>query len=442
MKEIARALLDLVARAAPKAQASVRIEDGRAANVRFAAQDITTAGDTDTSGVALTVAIGLRHATSRTNRTDRASLAALAERTVQMAKLLPEDPERMPVLGPQTIRAVAGAFDAATEKQTNAARAAMARAAIARCDALKVSGAGFFATEWRRALLATSAGLEAEHASTSASFTMTARTPDGTGSGWSGADEASAGAFDAGRVADEAIDRCVRSQKPRALAPGKYAVVLSPHAVGDLLGFFVESLDQRAADEGRSFFSKGSEGTKVGDALFPEHVRIWSDPHDPATPWAPFDDDGIPLERTTWVDGGKLRALSCSRWWAAQKSRAPTGSHATVALAGGAADGIDALVRATKRGLLVTRFWYTRWLDPRTMLVTGLTRDGVFMIEDGAIAYPVNNFRFNESPARMLATSTGLTRETWRVPRWGDGVMRVPALACSEFEMASVSAAV
>jgi predicted Zn-dependent protease len=441
VNEIAQKLLALALGHAPKAQVTVRVEEGRSANTRFAAQDITTSGDTDASGVSLTVAIGLRHATGRTNRTDEGSLAALAERTVTMAKLLPEDPELMPVLGPQAIKPVPEAFDPATRDHPNEARAKAARDAIARCDTKGVAGAGFLSTYWSRAMLATSAGLSAEHASTGASFTMTARTPDGTGSGWWGAEETRVGAVDVGAVADQAIDRGVRSQKPRALAPGKYAVVLSPHAVGDLLTFFVESLDQRQSDEGRSFFSKGT-GTRVGERLFPETIRIASDPHDPGTANAPFDDDGTPLEKTVWVERGTLRALSCSRWWAAQKGRVPTGSHATFSLAGGDASGVEALVKSTKRGLLVTRFWYTRWLDPRTMLVTGLTRDGVFLIENGQIAYPVNNFRFNESPAKMLASSTGLTRETWRVPRWGEGVMRVPALACSEFEMSSVSAAV
>jgi predicted Zn-dependent protease len=120
---------------------------------------------------------------------------------------------------------------------------------------------------------------------------------------------------------------------------------------------------------------------------------------------------------------------------------APTGAHSVHELSGGDAASVDDLVKNVKRGLLVTRFWYIRWLEPRELTVTGLTRDGVFLIENGAITQPANNFRFNESPVKMLANCREMTKSTVRVPR-GGGVMRVPAILSDRFHMASVSQAV
>jgi predicted Zn-dependent protease len=441
LEAIAEKLLAEVKERAKDAEAQVHVSDGRTKNVRFAAGEITTSGDADAGGVTLTVALGQRHATASTNRTDAEALSALAERALGMARLAPEDPEWVGVLGAQTYGPAGATFDADTESLGFDARAKDLAATLARCDAAKVLGSGFHVTSASRLLLASSAGLRATHRSTEAELTMTARTPDGTGSGWAGAQAVRAADVDAAKVSAVAIDKALRSAKPRALPPGRYDVVLEPPCVAELLGFLLGALDARAADEGRSFFSKKGGGTKLGETLFPEHVTFTSDPQDPATPAAPFDDEGVPLARTAWIDAGTVRALGTSRYWAKKTGRAPTGSHRTAHLAGGQADGVEALVKKVRRGLLVTRFWYTRWLDPQTVKITGLTRDGVWLVENGELAYPVNNFRFNESPVRMLAECTDLAKRAERVAGQ-EGVWCVPALLARGFEMASVSRAV
>jgi predicted Zn-dependent protease len=381
--------------------------------------------------------MGRRHASASTNRTDASSLESLVDRAIQMMKLAPEDPEWMPVLGAQSFARVSAAWDEESAHLSSDARARAVRASIDLCEKSGVVGAGFHQSAHRRELLCSSAGFSGAHAWTNVSYTMTARTPDAAGSGWAGGHETRAADLDADAIARRAIDKAVRSQKPRALEPGRYTVVLEPDAVGDLLSFLIEALGAREADEGRSFFSK----RKIGDKLFGGEVTLKSDPTDPATPASPFDEDGVPLEPITWIDKGVLRALSYTRYWASKQNTKPTGTHAAYHLLGGSAEDTSALVKKVDKGLLVTRFWYTRWVDPRTLLVTGLTRDGIFWIERGEIAYPVNNFRFNESPAKMLSTCTGLTKTTRRVPS-GYDVLRVPALVAHDFEMASVSAAV
>ncbi len=282
-------------------------------------------------------------------------------------------------------------------------------------------------------------------------MTTTMRTRDGTGSGWAGAEGTRARDLDAASLATAAADRAERSRSPTKLDPGRYTVVLEPAAVGDLLEFLIEALDARAADQGRSFFS----GRRVGDAIFDPRVTLRSDPLDPATPGCPWDGDGVPLLPTTWIDGGKLNQLYYTRFWAKQAKRPETGAHATWHLtsseptAPSASESAatafgrspSALVAGVRRGLLVTRFWYTRWLDPKQILVTGLTRDGLFLIEDGRVTRPVRNFRFNESPVKMLTRVVAMTAQTYRVPASGE-VMRVPMICCDDFEMASASDAV
>jgi predicted Zn-dependent protease len=433
-------VLALARRAAPRADVVASLVSGRTANTRFARSEITSTGDVEETTVTVEAAFGRRHAQASTNQTDRASLQAAVEMAARLARLAPEDPEWMGPLGPTRHRAGAPAWDPATARLAAPARAEAVAAAVRAADEGKLEAAGYLEHRARAWAIATSAGLRAHHPSTHASLTTTARTADGRGSGWAGAVSHRWGDLDAGALAAAASDRAVRSAGGRRLAPGRYTVVLEPAAVGELLSFLASSLDARRADEGRSFFSRPGGGNRVGEAIFGDAITLRSDPTDPATPAATFDGEGTPLEPTTWIDRGRLAGLVTSRHWAAEKGGRPTGQPNVFHLAGGTASR-EELLRGVKRGLLVTRFWYTRWVDPRQILITGLTRDGVFLIEDGELVAPVTNFRFNESPVTMLRNADAIGRETVRIP-YGGGRFRVPALRTHEFHMASVSDAV
>jgi predicted Zn-dependent protease len=437
LQAIAQRALDAVKRETKDAEARVNVWSSRDANARFAMGVIESCGDVSEEHVSLYVAIGKRHASATANQTDDASLASLARRAVAMAKLSPEDPESMPLLGPQVYRSVPAAFDQ-TLADTNAeTRAATAQVAMAAAKQAGLDAAGFFQHQAERWLLAGTSGLHAEHSSTYGEITMTARTKDGTGSGWGVRASHAAGAMDASAVARAAIDKATRSANAKPLDAGRYTVVLEPAAVADLLGFLAMALDARAVDEGRSALTKPGGGSRLGEAIASDLVTLVSDPADPSLPRSPFDDDGEARKSVKWIDAGKLAALSYSRYWAAKQGKEPTpwdGWH----LSGGSAASIDELVSGVKRGLLVTRFWYTRVLDPQQALVTGLTRDGVLLIEGGKITGPVNNFRWNESPLNMLKNCDAMTRDTYRVSQ----TACVPALRTHEFNMASVSEAV
>ncbi len=434
---IAARVTDDAKKAAPAADVTVNVGTQRASNVRFGANEIESCGDVDDEQVRVAVAFGKRHASASTNQTGAEATRALVARVVAMAKIAPEDPEHMPLLPPQTYAAVPSAFDPAIAGMSSETRAAAAQTAITIARQAGLNGAGFLDVQAGELVLASSAGLRAAYQGTFGSFSMTARTRDASGSGWALRASHEARALDAAAVARAAVEKAVRSAKARPLDPGKYTVVLEPAAVANLLDYLSWPLSARAVDEGRSALTKPGGGSRLGEAIGSPVVTLRSDPADADIPVAPFDDDGLPRKPVTWIDRGALTALHYGRYWAAKQGKEPT-PFGNMHLSGGEAGSIDELVSGVKRGLLVTHFWYIRVLDPHEASVTGLTRDGLFLIEDGKVTAPVNNFRFNQSLLALLKNCEAMTRETWRVTAG----LRVPAMRTADFNMASVSEAV
>ena len=240
--------------------------------------------------------------------------------------------------------------------------------------------AGFVETSGQMLAVATSKGLFGYDKFSAADYNLTARTPDGTGSGWASRSYSELRLLDPPKLAAAAIDKAARSKNPVAIEPGKYTVVLEPAALADLLVSLAFAADARQADEGRSFFSKKGGGTRVGEQIVGEKVRLYSDPTYATAPVVPFDGQGLPLKKIVWVDGGVLKNLSYSRYWAQKQEKEATAQPGNLIMDGGNAT-MDDLIKGVERGILVTRFWYIRSLDPQTLLVTGLTRDGLFLIE-------------------------------------------------------------
>jgi predicted Zn-dependent protease len=439
LDDVAGHVLAIAKDVAKGADVRADVDRTRAANVRFAKNEMTTSGESDEITVSVSVAFGQRQAWTSANQTDAASLKALVERAVAMARVAPEDPETMPLLPPQTYAAAPPAHDEKLDAMAPNDRAAIATRAIAAGDREKVQIAGFFYRNAYERALRSSTGLVAGHRESEAQYTVTARTPDATGSGWAGRESHRIGDLDDALLSRTAIEKAVRSANPRPVAPGKYTVIHEPQAVAEMMAFLVGAMNLRSADEGRSYFTG-----KAGEKLFADFVSLRSDPTDPQTPSAPYDGEGMPLRPQQWIDAGRVKDLRVSRYWAAKKGVTPSGRHHVYRLSaegGGQAASIDELIRGTKRGLLVTRFWYNRMLEPQTIMLTGLTRDGLYMIEDGKITAPVTNFRYNESPITVLKNVDAMTRQATRTPSF-DGSWYVPALRTHEFTMASPSAAV
>jgi predicted Zn-dependent protease len=440
LEQVAARVLSVAAGIAKGAEVRTDVDRTRSANVRFAKNEMTTSGEYDEVSVSVTVAFGKRQAWTSTNQTDPASLKAMVERAVAMARLAPEDPETMPILGPQMYAQAPPAHDPTLDGMAPTDRAAVATRAIAAGDREKVQIAGFFYRNAYERVLRASTGLEAGHRESEAQYTVTARTPDGTGSGWAGRETHRANDLDDALLARTAIEKAVRSAKPQVIPSGKYTVILEPQAVAEMMAFLVGQMDLRSADEGRSYFTG-----KAGEKLFADFVSLDSDPNDPETPSATYDGEGVPLQRQRWIAKGQVKDLHVSRYWGTKKGVTPTGRHHVYRLSGegprAQAASVDELVRGTKRGLLVTRFWYNRMLEPQSVMITGLTRDGLYLIEDGKITAPVTNFRYNESPVNVLKNVDAMTRATERTPSFA-GSWYVPALRTHEFTMASPSAAV
>jgi predicted Zn-dependent protease len=443
-REQAKTLTDKALSISKADETFVALNGGERANVRFARNTATTSGASSGYNLAITAAFGKRSGTVTTAEFDDASLQRAARNAEEIAKLSPENPEAMPAIGPQTFAPVKAFFeDAATASPDW--RAESVATAIGLSKQKEVVSAGFVETSAQIQAVANSKGLFGFDRYTAADYNLTARTPDGSGSGWASKSFNELRQLDPAKLAASAIEKAAMSKSPAAIEPGKYTVVLEPAAVADLLAYFIFSADARQADEGRSFFSKKGGGNRVGAQVLGEKVRIYSDPAHPLAPSVAFDGEGLPIGRNVWVENGVVKDLLYSRFWAQKQGKAPTAGPSNIIMDGGTATMAD-LIAGTDRGILVTRFWYIRSLDPQTILLTGLTRDGLFLIEKGKVTRPLKNMRWNDSPVVALNNVDAMTPAERTVSGEGIGgsglALVCPAARIREFTFSSASEAV
>jgi predicted Zn-dependent protease len=443
-REQAKALTDRALSFSKADETQVILTGGDRANVRFARNSATTSGASSGYSLAIVAKFGQKAGTVTASEFGDASLQRAARNAEEIARLSPDNPEAMPILGPQSYTAVKAFFDDAASA-TPEWRAGAVRAALDISREKDVVSAGFVETSAQIQAVATSKGQFGYDRFTAADYNLTARTPDGTGSGWASKSFNELGLLDPRRLAATAIDKAARSHNPTAIEPGKYTVVLEPAALADLIVNLAFAANARQSDEGRSFFSKKGGGTRVGEQVVGEKVRLYSDPAHPLAPAIPFDGQGLPLKKIDWIDKGVLKNLSYSRYWAQKQGKEPTPQPGNLIMDGGDASMAD-LIKGVERGVLVTRFWYIRPLDPQTLLVTGLTRDGLFLIEKGQVTRPVKNMRWNESPVFALNNLDAMTAPERTVS--GEGVggagfsVVCPAARIREFTFTSGSDAV
>jgi predicted Zn-dependent protease len=363
------------------------------------------------------------------------------EKSEKLAKLAPDDPEAMPQLGPQSYKDVEAYFPSVADMDA----AERARVAMTALEPARKSGeltaAGFLVTNAQSTAIGNGKGMFGYFRSTNANYTLTVRTKDGTGSGWAGAEHNDAKQIDFPAVSARAIDKARLSKNPVAIEPGRYTVIMEPQAVGDLCQLIGLYADARATDEGRSPFVKQGGGSKIGEKILDSRVTIYADPFDPMVRAQPFDGDGLPLGRQTFVENGVLKTLYFSRFWAKKKGVDPTGAPTSFLMSGGDTS-VEEMIKQTTRGILVTRLWYLREVDPRTILYTGLTRDGTFLIENGKISKAIKNFRFNDSPLFMLNNIEAMSRPIRLAGTEAGGAVVVPAIKAKDFNFTSLSDAV
>ncbi|MDI4632254.1 TldD/PmbA family protein [Pelomonas sp. V22] len=438
MQEQAKLICDKVLGYSKADECRVTIQGSRTGNIRYAQNSVSTAGLNEDTQINVSVSFGKRQGSASLNEFDDKSLEKLVRRAEDVARLAPENPEFTSAVGPQAFKA------SATFAKTTAAidpefRAQVAAHSIEESRKSKLQAAGFFIDSSGFEAIANSKGVFGYQESTNVEFTVTTRTEDGRGSGWVTRSANDVSLFDPREASSVAIEKALRSVDAKALEPGRYTVILEPAASSDILSFMFGAFDARQAEEGRSFLAKKGGGTRLGEKLFDEQVNVWADPWDKDAPVRPWDSGSMQArERQSIIKNGKIESLEYSPFWAEKKGIKAPGRNGNVIMAGGTKS-LAELIASTKKGVLVTRTWYIRSVDPQSVLVTGLTRDGTFYIENGKILYPIKNFRFNESPVTMLNNID----ELGRTQVMGGGRRAVvPAMKVRDFNFTSLSDAV
>lgn len=421
--------------------AEVSVSSEKYSYLRFARNSFLTSGNTVERGANITVWIKGKRGSASTTDFDDASLRAMVEEAEKIAEISPLDPQYLPSLELQKYKP-AETFVPSTADISLTVRAKDVSEILKKSEKAGVISAGFHEARAIASGFATKNKNFGYQKRTYASLSMTARTPDGQSSGYFQRSSVDIKNLDTERIAGEAIRKAIEGRAARTVDPGVYTVVLEPQAVEDLLGGIAFQFDARLAEEGRSPFSVTGGKTKLGLKIFDKRINILSDPWHPLVPASPFAQDGVPAGRIYLVKNGVLENLIYSRFWAQKKNTVPTpGPVNTIMESSEKSASLEEMIKSTKKGLLVSRFWYIRTTDPRTASVTGLTRDGVWMIENGKIAYPVKNFRFNQSTINMLAGgNVEMIGEPERVG--GGNASLIPALKLKEFNFTSQSEAV
>jgi predicted Zn-dependent protease len=446
-----KALTDKVLNMAKADAVEVDFNGGERSGTRWANSTITVNLVQLDQQLSVNVRLGNKVGSASTREFDDESLKAMVDEATEAAKTARDNPNLQPLTkGPQDYIPV----DAALAPMVNFSpgeRAEMVRKSVQVCDKKGALGSGYIPKTYQTTCSANSAGLFAYYQYAEAGFILTCRTQDGRGSGWAGITGVKdLGLIDPVRLSEIAADKAVKSQKPRALEPGRYTVILESRPAARFLSLMTGIFNARAVETGpRSYLTGDEKGTsKLGQKVFSDLVTIKSDIGNPILRQTPILPDGTPAKPVTWVEKGVLKNLYYDAQYATRVNKPVTPATVNMSLVlegGDQAVDVEQMIKSTRRGLLVSFFWYIRAVDQPTLLNTGMTRDGLFLIENGEIAGPVQNFRWNMSPIVGFNNVTAIGKS---VPMHtgesydGGGTALVPAVRIEDFYMTSVSPAV
>ena len=432
------AALDSIESAIAQSQAEnvfVSLSARESALSRFSENQISQNINKSQFNLTITSYFGKRSASASTTELDPDAIAQTIERSENLARFAPEDPEWVELLPPQTYESREPAFDMATVTLSPLAKGEIIQQVCSLSKNAGVNGSGTLSTNISLNAIGNSAGLRACDRTTEADFSFTARLDNG--SSWNRATAWGIEQLPTAEIAESVIEKAIASCNPREIEPGDYTVILEPAAMGSLLPWVIGNLDARAADEGRSFMSLRDEtgnpiGNRLGERLFKEIVQVQRNPAHPLLQSSRFFGSGLSNNYLNIVKDGVPQTLSYSRYWAKEKETNPTGFLSPIVMTGSQKSVAD-LIAGTERGILVSRAWYVRYVNPRTLEVTGMTRDGTFLIEDGKIAYPVKNLRFNQNLPKMLDNLVAVSAAR----RYGNSV--IPGCRIDRFHFSSVT---
>ncbi|NCI45217.1 TldD/PmbA family protein [Sediminibacterium soli] len=440
-KEEAKALLAKVMAFSKAEECEARLSGSEQGNIRYALNAVSTAGDVSTLSLFVSSTYGKKTASASINEFDDASLEKVVRRAEELARLAPDNPERMPALGPQDIKDNPAQFINSTAALTPEKRAEMVGQSIKAAKEAKLEAAGFLVNTSGFSAMMNSKGLYAYDKSTNVNFSVTTRNADGTGSGYAAKGFNDVNKMDTLAATKVAASKANGSVGAKAIEPGKYTVILEPLAAAYIMENMFGGFDARSADEGRNYMSKPGGANRLGEQLFDEKVNIYSDPFHPDLPGSTWTGEGQPVNKMHWVEKGVVKNLGYSRYWAQRKNVAAVPGPSNIIMDGTNAS-LEDLIKGTEKGILVSRFWYIRLVDAQSMLLTGLTRDGTYYIENGQIKYPIKNMRFNESPVIMLNNVDALGRQERTIGTESGRSLLIPAMRIRDFTFTSLSDAV
>ncbi|MGN6213756.1 TldD/PmbA family protein [Parafilimonas sp.] len=437
----AKTLLQKVLSYSKADECEVNIGSSDGGNIRYARNAVSTSGGVTQSTLVVSSAYGKKLGVATINEFDDASLEKVVRRSEELAQLAPENPEYVSILGPQQYAAPSKTYVEATAAIDPKFRTDAVAQSLQISKDNNLIAAGFLENSAGYSAMMNSKGLFAYNTATNINFNLTLRTQDGKGSGYASKGYNDVSKLDVKNLTTIAAKKAAGSVDAKALEPGKYTVILEPTAAIVLLETMFFNMDGRSADEGRSFMSKAGGGTRLGEKLVDERVTIYSDPWNPDLPTSTWAGDGRPQEKVTWIDKGVMKNLFYSRYWAQKQGVKAVPQPDAIVMEGGT-QSLEDLIKSTEKGILVTRLWYIREVDPQTVLQTGLTRDGTFYIENGQIKYPVKNFRFNESPVIMLNNIEALGIPERAVSGESGIHALIPPMKIRDFTFSSLSDAI
>lgn len=430
------------------------------ANLRWASNSLTTNGAMRSRQVVVISFLdgGAGMAAGTVARTGTPDIAELVAASEQAARDAGPAEDAMPLVS--DVPPGAGDWDAEAGQTSIDVFADFAPALGAAFGEARDRGEllfGFAEHQLATTYLGTSAGLRLRHDQPTGRVELNGKAADFGRSVWAGVGTRDFSDVSVGALAGEVARKMAWSQRKLDLPAGRYETLLPPSPVSDLMIYAYWTMEARDADEGRSVYAKAGGGNRIGDRLAGLPLTLRSDPQAPGLEAGPFQvvggssgtasvfDNGMATPAVDWISGGVLTNLIRPRAWALKTTAPATAAVDNLLLEDPTATASqEDMIASTERGLLLTTLWYIREVDPQTLLLTGLTRDGVFLVEDGEVTGAVNNFRFNESPVDLLGRATQASRTERTLPReWNDWFTRtaMPMLRVPDFNMSSVSPA-
>jgi predicted Zn-dependent protease len=413
----------------------IQINDNNNTLSRFSENQICQNIDKKRFNLTITSYFGKKSASASTNQKDIDSVLHTLKQSEELAHFAPEDPEWVNMLPPQNYDERIPAFIEKTATISPLETGNIIKEVCQNVKKIKGEASGILSTNSNIKAIANSQGLRGYNKTTEANFSLTVKIKDG--SSWESHIAYNIDQLPIKEITENVLKKALFSCNPREIKPGIYPVIFSPCAFGNLLPWLIGNLDARAADEGRSFMTlrdKNNQiiGNKVGELLFNPLINIARNPAHNLLQTETFFNNGLPNNYLDIIKNGIPQTLSYSRYWAKEKNKKANGYFTSLVMAGDN-NTIEDLISSTEKGIFVNRTWYINIVNPRTLEITGMTRDGTFWIEDGKLAYPIKNFRFNHSLPNLLRDGEALSQ----VQRFGNNI--VPGIKVKAFNFSSIS---